>query len=368
LHPAQSLDEEVTISSMLSADGWSYQVQLPDILSRSHFTRALVSTLLLEFADRNAQSHFAEIPAWLVDGLSQQLQAENSSEIILSSPDKIMNGLVQNRTVATQSGLDPLAGARETLRNYPALTFQQLSWPTTTQCFGDDNGAYRASAQLFVNELLDLQDGAASLRVMLQKLPQFYNWQTAFQCAFRENFPKPLDVEKWWALQVVSFAERDPGLQWTPAVSREKLDGILSVPVEMRAASNALPAHAEISLQTVIRNFDSTRQTAILQTKLRDLELAQLRMARQLAALTDGYRRVLAAYLGKNNRVAPVLSWQKGSEYQKAGAHETLKKLDALDALRRTVEAAIKPDVFLPQSMGASMFPQVNLTESDLKL
>jgi hypothetical protein len=323
-------------------------VQLPDVLSRSRFIRALVSTLLLEFANRNAQSHSAEIPAWLADGLSQQLQAENFSEIILSSPDKMMNGLAQNRTVATQSGLDPLAGARETLRNYPTLTFQQLSWPTGAQRSGNDGGAYRASAQLFVNELLDLPDGAARLRAMLQKLPEFYNWQTAFQNAFPENFSRPLDVEKWWALQVVSFAARDPGPQWTPAVSRDKLDEILSVPVEMRAASNALPAHAEISLQAVIRNFDSARQTAIFQTRLRDLELAQLRMARPLAILTDGYRRVLTAYLVENNPVAPAPAWQKGSGSQRAGAHETLKKLDGLDAQRRTVETAIKPDVLAP--------------------
>jgi hypothetical protein len=348
LHPAQSLDEEVTIIGTPSTDGWSYQVQLPDVLSRTRFTSALVSTLLLEFANRSAQSHSAEIPAWLADGLSQQLQAENFSEFILSSPDKMMNGLVQNRTVATQSGLDPLAGARETLRNYPMLTFQQLSWPTGAQRSGDDDGMYRANAQLFVNELLDLKDGAAHLRTMLQELPQFYNWQTAFQSAFHENFPEPLDVEKWWALQVISFAERDPGPQWTPAVSREKLDEILSVPVEMRAASNALPAHAEISLQAVIRNFDSERQTAILQTKLRDLELAQLRMAQPLAALTDGYRRVLTTYLGENNPAASAPSWQKGSESKRASAPETLKKLNALDTLRRTVETAVKPDIFMP--------------------
>ena len=74
-----------------------------------------------------------------------------------------------------------------------------------------------------------------------------------------------------------NFAARDPGPQWTPAVSREKLDEILSVPVDMRAASNDLPAHAEISLQAVIRNFDSARQTEILQTKLRDLGTGAIR-------------------------------------------------------------------------------------------
>ena len=133
LHPAQSLDENVTIVSTPSANGWNYQVELPDVLPRTRFARALISTLLLEFANRSAQSHSAEIPAWLADGLSQQLLADNSSEIILSSPDKLINGLAQNRMVATESGIDPLAGARRVLRNSPALTFDQLSWPTDAQ-------------------------------------------------------------------------------------------------------------------------------------------------------------------------------------------------------------------------------------------
>jgi hypothetical protein len=355
LHPAQSFDENVTIVSMPSANGWSYQVQLPDVLPRTRFARALVSTLLLEFANRNAQSHCAEIPAWLADGLSQQLLAENSSENILSTPNKVINGLAQNRLVTTESGSDPLAGARRVLRNFPALTFDQLSWPTDTQLLGNDGGAYRASAQLFVGELLDLKNGPAHLHAMLQKLPQFYNWQTAFQTAFRTEFPRPLDVEKWWALQVVNFAAQSPGPQWTPAASREKLDEILSVPVEVRSVSNALPSHAEISLQAVIRNFDSARQTEILQIKLRDLGLAQLRMASQLAVLTSAYRRVISDYLGERNIFAsPARSANHASSSpRKAGTRETIKKLDALDAQRRTIETAIKPDVFTPRNLNA---------------
>ncbi|MGH7977490.1 MAG: hypothetical protein ACREC8_12635, partial [Limisphaerales bacterium] len=353
LHPARSLDEGVTIISTPSIGGWSYQALLPDVLPRARFARALVSVLLLEFANRDARAHSAEIPDWLADGLSQQLLAENSSEIILSSPDKIINGLEQTRLVRVEKGIDPLANARRVLRNDSALTFEQLSWPTGAQLKGADGGVYRASAQLFVGELLGLKNGPAHLRVMLQKLPQFYNWQTAFQKAFRAEFRRPLDVEKWWALQVVNFAAHDPGPQWTPAVSRGKLDQILSVPVDMRAASNALPAHAEISLQAVIRNFNSARQPEILQIKLRDLGLAQLRMAPQLAVLTDAYRRVLAAYLGENNHAVSSPRWQKNAESRKTGAPETLKKLDALDARRRTIETAIKPDFFTPRNLNA---------------
>ena len=350
LHPAQSTDEDVAIVSERFASGWNYQVRLPNVLPRTRFARAMTGVLLLEFANRNARARCAEIPVWLIDGLSRQLFADDWQEAILSSPAKMVNGLPVSRSVTTERGLDPLAGTRRILRNEPALTFEQLSWPTGAQLSGADGGVYRASAQLLVNELLELKNGRAHLRAMLEALPDCYNWQMAFQRAFRENFPRPLDVEKWWALQVVGFIARDPGPRWTPAVSRDQLDEILSVPVEMRMASNALPAHIKISLQAVIRNWDRARQVAILQTKLRDLELAQLRMAAPLAVLTDGYRRALADYLGLGSRAAPLLRRVKHpfTSSSKTTVNDTLKKLDALDARRRAIESAIKPEGMSP--------------------
>jgi hypothetical protein len=358
LHPAQSFDEEVEIVAKPSAGGWSYLVRLPDVLPRTRLTRAMTGVLLLEFANRNAQSHSAEIPAWLTSGLSEELLAAGSRGIILSSPDKIVNGLPVTQIDASRHGLDPLADARRVLKNFPALTFEQLSWPTGAQLSGEDGGVYQASAQLFVNELLNLKNGVSRLRVMVETSPQFYNWQTAFQSAFRENFPRPLDVEKWWALRVIGFAARDPGPQWTPAVGRGKLDEILSVPVEFRESSNALPAHAEISLQAVIRNFDPERQTAILQAKLRDLELAQFRMAAPLAALTAGYRNALAGYLGRGGEVAPPPPARKHAPVasKKASPGDTLKRLDALDAQRRTVESAVQPDNSMQPSLAPLKF------------
>ena len=349
LHPAQSTDEGVTIVSRRSPDGWDYQVRLPDVLSRTRYLRAMTGVLLLEFANRNARARSAEIPAWLTDGLSQELLATTWQEIILSSPDKMVNGLPVSRIVKTGRGMDSLAGARRVLRDRAVLTFEQLSWPTDAQLSSAD-GAYRASAQLFVNELLALKNGPAHLRAMLETLPKFYNWQMAFQTAFRENFPRPLDVEKWWAVQVVSFVARDPGPAWTPTVSRDKFDEILSVPVEMRTASNALPAHAEISLQAVIRNFDRARQVAILQTKLRDLELSQLRMAPPFAVLADGYRQVLADYLDSGKRAQPAQHLGKHPPVVslKPTVAGTLKKLDTLDAQRRAIESAIKPGGMSP--------------------
>ena len=84
------------------------------------------------------------------------------------------------------------------------------------------------------------------------------------------------------------------------------------------------------------------RQTAILQAKLRDLELAQFRMAAPLAALTAGYRNALAGYLGRGGEVAPPPPARKHAPVasKKASPGDTLKRLDALDAQRRTVESA----------------------------
>jgi hypothetical protein len=351
LHPAQSLDEEVLIISQPFLKGWNYRVELPDVMPQPRFMRAMTSVLLMELASHSAKpgGHSAEIPEWLADGLAEQLLAADQRWVVLSSPDKTINGLPQKRTVTNERGLDPLADARKILRVQPALTFEELSWPTDTQLNGEDGGAYHASAQLFVTGLLALKDGPARLRAMIDMLPACYNWQTAFQNSFRDIFPRPLDVEKWWSLQVVGFAARERGSMWTPAVSREKLDEILAVPVNVRASSNALPTFAEVSLQTVIRSFENPRQTEILRTKWRDLQVAQLRMAGPLAVLADSYRRALAGYLGERVGTGTTTTFHYGRQFPltppKVSAAETLKKLDMLDAQRRAGESSVKPDV-----------------------
>ena len=346
LHPAQSLDENVTIVSSRFENAWTYRVELPDVVSRIRLTRAIVGVVLLELANRNAGAHSAEIPAWLMDGLSQQLLVSSVSGVILSPPNKAVDGLLERRLVINESGLDPFAGVLRVLQQQPPLTFEQLNWPTAVQLSGGDGGVYRASAQLFVSDLLNLDNGPAKLRVMLEMLPRYYNWQTAFLKAFSANFFRPLDVEKWWALQTVSFLARDAGPAWTPAASRDRLNEILSVPVEIRSASNSLPVHADISLQVVIRSFDATRRSAVLQTKLRDLELAQLRMAPQLVVLCADYLHALADYLGQN--AVPPRRVKHPPVSVKGDMTAVLKKLGELDARRRTIESAIKPDADTP--------------------
>ena len=347
LHPASSLAEEPVIVARPFLQKWNCRVELPDVTIRPRLVRALTAALLLEHANRHlaAPEKPAEIPSWLADGLAQEILANEGDKVILAAPDKTVNGVPQTRIDRTERGHDVLAAARTTLQNADALTFAQLSWPAPAQLAGADDGAYRASAQLLVHSLLALKDGPEKMRRMLAQLARCENWQTAFLNSFSENFARPLDVEKWWSLCVVNFAARDPGPRWTPAASRDRLAEALAVPVDIRTGSNALPQHMEISLQTAIRSFDAAQQATVLPVKLRDLELAEFRLAPEFAALADGYRRALADFLGARRMVSPDTAGRQTVSHHQAGKSETVKKLDALDTRRRELEIKLRVEV-----------------------
>jgi hypothetical protein len=344
LHPAAFPAETVTITSAPFLNCWNYRVDLPDRLAKTRYARALAGVLLLEFANRTARpdGRSAEIPAWLVDGLAQQVLAADGEKVLLSAPAKKDEELAVSRLNQAERGFDPFADTRRTLQAAPALTFEQLSWPTDAQMDGEDGGIYYASAQLFQAGLLGLKNGPAKMRALLAGLPAHLNWQAAFFAAFGGDFPHPLDVEKWWALRVVTFANRSPGPRWTTDVSLVRLQELLSVPVDFRGVSNALPVHADVSLQSAMRSLDPEQRDLVLRSKVRDFALVELRLAPPYGDLADRYRLTLAAFLGElaQSRQASVAN-KHGVLNRQASIADTLKKLDALDLLCRAAEARI---------------------------
>lgn len=339
LQPARALDENVEVFPERFGSHWIYHVALPDVLPRQRLARALTSVFLMDYANRAGDPHLADVPPWLIEGLSQEALADSMQDVILSFPGQTVNNIPVDHVNVTEHGVDSLASARAVLQTYSILTFQQLCWPTDLELSGEDGGVYRASAQLFVDQLLDLRDGPAKLRAALDALPRYYNWQTAFFSAFRQNFSSPLEVEKWWALQSVIFTARSPGPQWNAAVSRQKLDEILSVAADFRSTSNSLPVRAEVSLQDVIKNFNSAVQMQILHLKLQDLEVAQFRMTPSLAILAAEYRNALAGYLGEAQVSRRGAIVEKSSS-RVVSARDTLQILNVLDARRRSIALA----------------------------
>ena len=162
------------------------------------------------------------------------------------------------------------------------------------------------------------------------------------QQAFRQSFPTTLDVEKWWALQTVVFTSQSPGPQWTPEISREKLDEILSVAVEFPLQVQQ-PAQLawKFPCRQVIQNFESVRQLEILQTKLRDLEMAQFRMAPALAVIPLNIATPWPPTWESRCRDAAgkfIINIRP-----RATARETLSRLDILDAQRRSLVLELMP-------------------------
>jgi hypothetical protein len=338
------------VIAQLFQNGWQYRVELPDTVERVRYARALVEVLLLEIANRNAGEHSAEIPTWLTEGLTRQLLVTSEAEFMLQ-PALPSKNFTLTTTEARRS--NPLAPAhREFLARVP-LTFEELSWPVAGQLTGAAGEFYADSAQLFVDQLLSLREGRACLRGMVEELPQRYNWQFAFLHAFREFFQRPLDVEKWWALQVVRFTGHDLGQAWPEEQSWVKLDQAIRSAVEVRTRTNQLPLSSEVSLQTIIGGWERKTQTEALQGKLRELQWLIPRLAREEAALAADYGKVLQAYLEKRDQTG-LLPFRKSAARHQA-VEEALRDLGMLDTRR----IAYKPKPKAVASMQAQARPAI---------
>src|SRR5512133_2154733 len=259
LYTAGSGDDPITLTSAKFRDGWQYRLEVPDLLDRTRYVRGVVEALLLEIANRNARDRSAEIPPWLSEGFTQELLRSSEIEILLPPPRPGSSGLLMTTSMVNSRKENPLSAAHQILCANPPLSFQQLSWPAPEQLAAKPGAVYRSSAQLFVHDLLRLPKGQECLLAMLSELPQHYNWQFAFLRAFHDEFQRPLDVEKWWALHFEHFTGRDLSQAWPAEESWAKFDALVRSDVRVYAAADELPLQAEVRLQTIIREWDRQR-------------------------------------------------------------------------------------------------------------
>lgn len=341
LYAARAPRDTITITSQRFKGGWQYRVDFPDVVERARYVRVVVQVLLLELANRTAQGREPEIPLWLTEGFSELLMASSEAEIILPPPRATANRVTFNATLVNTHRGTLVEQAQKKLHGRPPLTFENLSWPTEEDWFGEPGELYCGSAQLFVGELLRLPEGRACLREMLAQLPQHYNWQFAFLRAFHAYFDRPLDVEKWWALSVAQATGRAQAPTWSLEASWQKLDQTIHSAVQVRTGANDLPLHAEVTLQRVIREWDAARQAQALNNTLRELGLLRLRVAQELVGLVQDYCQVIGTYLQQRSRAGSVLSSRAAG--RKRAADAAVQQLDALDARREAFRPAPKP-------------------------
>ncbi len=333
LHSVVADNEPIRVTSLRSRDGWNFRVELPEVAPKQRVLKTITQVLLMEMANRRSGERPAELPPWLGEGLLAHWQATSLATLTLEP----LTGIdVQGQR------RDPFAEVRECLRTNTPLTLDELNWPTAEQRYGTNAMVYRSCAHLFVYELLNLQQGPACLRDMLARLHQYRNWQTAFLRAFEPCFKSLLEVDKWWALNVVNLTGKDPFSLWPEAESQARLEDCLLTTVDVRTNSKELPLSTDVRLQQVISQWEPARQAPVLRHILNQLQALRPRVVPEVAGLIDQYYVVLDKYL---RALAPDRSKNDGR------IKDTVKALEVLDATRE-------------QMRGAASFSQANAFES----
>jgi hypothetical protein len=342
LHPAFSPEEPTTIVSEKFAGNWQCMVQMPDAVDRNQLVETIVRATLLEIANRNARTRSAEIPEWLARGLARQLMGSGELKLILPPPVMQKDGFKYSQVTMDFSDgpqpsifptqkLNPLTRASPVLRTNEPLTFDQLSWPTEEQLEEVDAGLFNSSAQLFVSDLLHETHGPECLRQMLVELPDYLNWQLAFEHAFQPMFKSTLDVEKWWALQIAQFSGRDLLHLLTREESARQLDAVFQFPIHVQIGQLA-PMRTDISLQTIIRGWSRTQQLEMLKNKIWEIGVLRLRISPDYVPLVDQYLSVLQDYYKKRSSSTHIL--QAIGLATDRSVDEAVAQLDHLDTER----------------------------------
>ena len=318
VHSARTADDEIHVYPDSLGASRGCRVELPDAVNRNRLVEAVVRATLLEMANRNATDRSAEIPEWLARGLARELMGSSEVKVILPPPRTIENGMsVSRQTVdfsdaPSQAGdrtrrSNPLSEAADILRTNASLTYDELSWPTEEQLAGDGADVFGSSAQLFVSQLLRTPKGPARLCAMLAEMPNYLNWQFAFLDAFHETFEQPLDVEKWWALELAQFTDRDLLHLLTPEESSRQLDAVFQFPIDVQIGV-APPMRTDITVQTIIRGWSRSRQLQMLKSKLWELSVLRLRISPDFVPLVDQYTQVLQDYYKKRTASTRLLA------------------------------------------------------------
>lgn len=367
--PATAMSQGVGYGASLFRDGFQYRLEVPQRVEPERLVRAVVQVLLQELANRGATKS-AEIPLWLREGMTQELLSDQLINLVAQESTSIkVGGAAWMLGTSYSEGRkgDNLDACREYLKTHPALTFMELSLPTSGQLENEGWTGFQRSSQLFYHSLIGMRGGPALLVTFIQQLNSQLNWQTPFLKIYGAQFSRLLDVEKWWAVNVASLSGRDQSRLVSREVCQQKLDDILFSEANVRMNSDTMPTRVKLRLQDVILTWDVTRQRLALGNKVSQLSALGLSAPEELMPLVFQYRDILAYYLKEHDK-ASLGTTLRGQPVFSATvlARSTAKKLDELDLklanLREATATAVarndKPANFPSEKKPAPMvFP-----------
>lgn len=325
LHPAARPDDAIVLVSERYLDGWVYRVNVPDAVEGLKAVRAFVQLTLLQYANQGAAKP-AELPTWLVEGLTLWLLSDARGDSVLTKASWTSAPRLSARLVV---GQDRLAQVRAYLRANQAFSFTDLSGTPP----GDEAGLlrYQMSAQLLVAQILQTPGGRDRMAAMLRSLPHCWNWQTAFLDAF--GFERLLAVEKWWSVTVAAFVGNDASVVASQEQTLARLGEILTVATDLRSLTNHLPARETLHLSRLIAESDYASHRGVIEQRLPLLTSLRRTAPARLATVIDGYHECLQDYLRQRNRASGRDDARRQPVLPAAlVARQTLRRLADLEA------------------------------------
>ena len=198
--------------------GLSYRIRCltPPPIDEAQLRLVLVQALCAEWANRTQPiSHHqrfvtAPLPLWLVEGLAQSVGEQTDWLATVARRSVDAGHPVRARDVLETTALPANAAECE---------------------------LYQANALLFTEGLLTLQDGAHTLQRFLTELAAQKSETGAFWTVYRNDFPQPVALEKWWAVQLAYNMGTQPAQNLTAAETTRQLDELLRVVVRQADGS-----------------------------------------------------------------------------------------------------------------------------------
>lgn len=317
--------QPIQIISQIFSDGLQYRMLVPGHVEHARLIRGLVQILLAEFANRGAH-RCAELPRWLVEGMTRQVLASAVPTYVVNEVSSAVEVL----------GYDRLSYTRSFLSTNTPMTVQELSFYSGSA----EEERFAASAHLMVHELLKLKGGPGLMINFLRALPAGLNWQTAFYQVYGAHFNGALAFEKWWMLAWHDQKNRPKQEVWPRETGIARLDALLLTSMELRVSTNSIPQRRDATLQEVIERTGFSDQRAILSQTVQELFFASMNLPEDLREVAIAYQRTLIDYVQKRS----VNEYQPGLKYDPAQREQTLvratiKRLAELDIARQEVAA-----------------------------
>lgn len=321
--PRAPVTQPITIVSRQHPDGFIYQMGVPIRVEQTRLTKGLVQALLTDFANRGSR-RAAELPTWLVEGMTRQVMAT-------ISPTYVANKRLVTFDVV---GYDRLARARNYFQTNNCLTIQELSFPKVDFNAIEERDQYQNSAHLFVHQLLKLPRGKRLMAQFIKTLPNALNWQTAFHSVYHREFPGPLDLEKWWALTWINFKKSGEHETWPITVSLQKLEALLMTSIETSVQTNSLPERKEVKLQSLLTDTDFSLQKQVIEQKLQQMFFLAFNLHPEVSALAAKYQQVLRSYVERRSVADYQPSLRSDPEARKEALVKAVsQELDGVDKL-----------------------------------